>query len=177
MTHGLRVLIDGELLAVALLGAVVAALVWGRGNGARRILWAALAGAHLGVVAALTVVPDGAGWGLNLSPPVNLLPTRTIAAVAGGPARVYQLLGNVALLAPAGFLLPLAVPGLRRGLRVVLVGAWLSAGIEVVQLVLTVVGTRPSRAADVDDLLLNVLGVALGRAVLWLLARLGAAVR
>ena len=89
---------------------------------------------------------------------VNLVPLRTVVEQAHNPdlgLLVVNLAGNVLCFAPVGALL---VVGLRRGALVATcVGTVFSAGIEAVQYGL-------GRTADVDDVLLNGLGVALGAA-------------
>jgi glycopeptide antibiotics resistance protein len=70
---------------------------------------------------------------------------------------LLELLGNVALFIPFGSLVPAVVPRLRRGRRVILAGAGVSALIELWQL------TMPqARHSDVNDVITNTLGVALG---------------
>jgi len=72
-----------------------------------------------------------------------------------------ELLGNVVLFIPFGVLVPLLVPRLRRGWRVILVGAGVSVLIEVCQL------TMPqARHSDVNDVITNTLGVAIGWGIL-----------
>ena len=97
---------------------------------------------------------------------LNLIPFRTIhlfARLLVPPVRPYlvrialrNLLGNIFLFTPLGFFLPTLFPQLRK--------SWLSLAavliiiscVELTQLVL-MVGT-----CDIDDLLLNVLGAAIG---------------
>ena len=74
---------------------------------------------------------------------------------------VIDVAGNVAVFVPIGLALSGALAGLprqRRLLLAVALGAALSIGIELVQL------TIPSRATDVDDVLFNTIGAALGAA-------------
>lgn len=63
--------------------------------------------------------------------------------------------GNIFLFLPLGFLLPLRFKKLKFG-RAVLIGFFISAMVEVIQLFV------PLRSFDVDDLLLNTLGTAIG---------------
>jgi glycopeptide antibiotics resistance protein len=77
-----------------------------------------------------------------------------------------QLVGNLLLLLPVGLLGPIAMPAMNGWLRVLLVALVLSLAIEAAQLVV------PNRMADVDDVLLNVIGALLGYAILSVL-RLG----
>ncbi|WP_245679386.1 VanZ family protein [Actinomadura hibisca] len=69
---------------------------------------------------------------------------------------LLQLGGNLALLAPLGVLLPWVSVKMRGPLRLAVVGALVSLAIEIVQ-GLVVMG----RAFDVDDVILNTLGVVL----------------
>ena len=101
----------------------------------------------------------------------NLVPLRTIRAylrllrhsrpVLRHVAAV-NLAGNVAMFLPLGVLPPLLWPRLRRLWRLLLWTGGAIAAMEVLQLV-TLLGS-----CDVDDLLLNLLGVLLG----WCLLRL-----
>ena len=69
---------------------------------------------------------------------------------------VVNLLGNVLMFVPLGFLLPGAVPRLRKWYRVLITAAGIVALVELMQM-LFLVGT-----CDVDDLILNLIGTALG---------------
>ena len=124
----------------------------------------------------MTLTPGGNRDGLNLVPLKETL--RVVRAVGGAPAPLehpafgyllWNLGGNVAVFLPLGF----GLAGLMRGLgraaaftRAVLAGLALSVAIEVVQLAI------PNRATDVDDVLLNTVGAALGAGLFtWLLRR------
>jgi len=78
---------------------------------------------------------------------------------AGGHAwvTVLQVVGNVVLFAPFGVLVPALVPWLRRGWRVILAGAAVSVLIELWQVTMSQV-----RHSDINDVITNTLGVALG---------------
>jgi len=69
---------------------------------------------------------------------------------------VINLAGNVVMFIPLGALLPAVFPKLRRLWKTGLLSLVLVAGVETVQL-LTLLGS-----CDIDDLLLNLLGAALG---------------
>ena len=101
---------------------------------------------------------------------LNLVPFATIGPVIAGraaPITAQIAILNVFVLTPAGIYLPLLFRSLRgrRGLvALTLVGG---ASIEAAQLLVsTVVGVR-YRWIDVDDVILNAVGVAIG----WLIAR------
>ena len=94
-------------------------------------------------------------WRPQLVPIWNLVMNlrdgdRALATLAGAA-------GNVALFLPLGFLLPLLAPRLDRLWRTVGTGFALSAAIELSQVAFPGV-----RRADVNDVLMNTLGAALG---------------
>lgn len=73
---------------------------------------------------------------------------------------LLQVGGNLMLLAPLGVLLPVASVRLRGPVRLLLVGLLLSLSIETVQGLLVM-----GRAFDIDDVILNALGVMLAYAL------------
>lgn len=83
-----------------------------------------------------------------------------------GRILLINLAGNVAAFLPLGFLLPCLWAGLRRWWRTALLSAAVVAALEALQYV-TCLGS-----ADVDDLLLNLVGVSLGYAVFRILESL-----
>jgi glycopeptide antibiotics resistance protein len=94
-------------------------------------------------------------WRPQLVPIWNLVVNlrdgdRVLATLAGAA-------GNVVLFLPLGFLLPLLAPRLDRLWRTVGAGFALSVAIELSQVAFPGV-----RRADVNDVLLNTLGTALG---------------
>ena len=136
--------------ALVVLGAV-GALAWRRGADAGVVIARVLLAAGIGAMLVL-----GLTGGSDARAGVNLVPLRGIVGQAHNPdpgLLVVNLVGNVLAFAPAG---ALAVPALRRGLLAgTVAGTAVSVVIEVVQLGL-------GRVFDVDDLLLNALGSALG---------------
>ena len=69
---------------------------------------------------------------------------------------IWNVVGNMAMLIPSGIVLPVVYKKLNSFWKVVAAGAFISLCIELLQL------PFPSRATDVDDLILNTLGVAVG---------------
>lgn len=116
--------------------------------------------AYLGFVGLVALIPTG------LEPQeVNLVPLAGIigAFEDGGVAfGVSQVIGNLLLLAPLGLLLPAAARGAPRGAVIGLALA-LSCSIELAQWLMAA-----GRMADIDDVWLNTLGVAVGA---WLAMR------
>jgi glycopeptide antibiotics resistance protein len=84
----------------------------------------------------------------------NLAPFRSIARDwhAGGRNFLVNIVGNVVAFLPLGFLLPLVLRRPTRAWQVALMAAALSATIEALQF------ASGRRTADVDDVLLNVMG-------------------
>ena len=105
----------------------------------------------------------------------NLTPLRTIRSYllvlrrSSSPTMrryaVVNLAGNIGMFVPLGVLPPLLWPCLRRLPRLLLSAAAVIAAVEAVQL-FTLLGS-----CDVDDLLLNLLGVLLGWGLLRLFSR------
>lgn len=94
---------------------------------------------------------------------VNLVPARTVVGIIRDfPGLVIQqLVGNVVMFAPLGFLLPLLSTRHRRFAMAAAVGLSVSVGIELVQLALLLT-LSSRRSVDVDDVILNVAGACLG---------------
>lgn len=91
-------------------------------------------------------------------PPVNLVPFRTIAddLTDGGKGFIVNFVGNVVAFVPVGAVPAWLWPRWARFGRVVLLGLAFSASIELTQYL------TARRVADVDDLILNTAGAALG---------------
>ncbi len=118
-----------------------------------------------GVALTLQPVEPLPGWVVE----DNFIPFRTIAiylANWGSPFWIGQAVGNVLLLLPLGLLGPIAIPAMAGWWRVLLVALAASLAIEAAQLWI------PNRSADVDDVLLNVIGALIGYAIFTVL-RLG----
>ncbi|MGV8084501.1 MAG: VanZ family protein [Coriobacteriia bacterium] len=104
-------------------------------------------------------------FSLRLS--LNLIPLRTIVEFMhpelSGRA-VRQLAGNVVLFVPLGVLLPAMGARFRRMRPLLTTALLVSAGIELTQLAL-LIGHVAVRSVDVDDVILNTLGAAIGYAI------------
>lgn len=108
---------------------------------------------------------DETYWG-QLKHHINPIPFRTIKLYLRSLERSshprlirlahINLLGNIILFVPLGLFPPLLWNGMRRLWKTALLAAGVMAAIELLQMLL-LVGT-----CDVDDLILNVLGAALG---------------
>ena len=87
---------------------------------------------------------------MNLIPMIHIFDYDNVRDI------IWNSAGNAAMLIPSGIVLPIVYKKLNTFPKVILVGVCISLCIEVLQL------PFPSRASDIDDLILNTLGVALG---------------
>ena len=136
-----------------------------------------LAVAHLAVLASVALFPIPTGHRFPNPFPdgwINLVPFATIGPVLAGHGTgsdVSLLILNALVLLPAGIYVPLLVPAALpvRGLIIMTIVGGLS--IELAQVVMIAVVGMPYRSIDIDDVILNAIGLVLG----WLLMRLGMA--
>lgn len=87
---------------------------------------------------------------------VNLVPFVRLFDYANRRDLLLNVIGNAAMFIPSGIVLPILYKNLDSFWKTVTAGALLSLCIEIIQLPFSV------RASDVDDLILNTLGVAVG---------------
>ena len=87
---------------------------------------------------------------------VNLVPFVNLFDYANRRDLLLNVIGNAAMFIPSGIVLPILYKNLDSFWKTVADGAVLSLCIEIIQLPFSV------RASDVDDLILNTLGVAVG---------------
>jgi len=176
--NGTVITISGEQV---MLGAVLLALVVGRflarrGEPVHHIALKSGAIVYAALVVSLTLLPLSVGrppqgfvTADHLQYSVNLVPFRTVMLYLRsdlGTIARDNLLGNVALLVPLGLLAPLVTRHLDGWVRVTLAGLVTSAGIEGLQFFRRMVDVAgPVRSVDIDDVILNTVGVVLGYAV------------
>jgi glycopeptide antibiotics resistance protein len=94
----------------------------------------------------------------------NLIPFATIGPQidAGLGSGVRQLVGNLIILIPLGFGLPMVWRRFRRIGPTLLAGFAVALSIELAQLLISLMVGVPYRAFDVDDLILNTAGAVIG---------------
>lgn len=116
----------------------------------------------------IPIEPSALGSSRWERPWANLVPFETIrwALDDGLMSGLFQVVGNVMILAPLGFLLPITWERFRRPQTMLWVGLLAPIGIELTQLSISMALGVPYRVFDVDDIILNTLGVMLGWA-LW----------
>ena len=144
---------------------MVAVVVTGKAHGTATRTIVARCGLVVAVawILALTIFPipiEARTWRSHRQfSNMSFIPFRTIGGqLAHGFERyeARQLFGNIALFAPVGFLLPFALRSLRRVWPTLLVASGLSVLVETSQALL------PGHSSDVDDVILNTAGAALG---------------
>jgi glycopeptide antibiotics resistance protein len=132
----------------------------------RRLMIEALFVAYAAALLYVVVYPQlpvSVGYAGYLSSFINLVPFATVLEISRNfhGQVIRQLVGNMVMFAPLGFLLPLMSLRCRRFFVTLGVALAISVGIELIQLamLLTLVSRR---SADIDDVILNVAGAALG---------------
>lgn len=154
---GYAVLVAAAMLLCFIVILVFTAMARRRGRAAivfvRGLLWL-FAIACAATVVVITLLPT-ASRGRTL----DLVPLRTVAQMIATPTSTtpLQLFGNVALLSWLGFCLPLLFKRLDSIRTVTIIGIVVSVLIETTQWV-----TGNGRAATLDDVILNSIGVWLG---------------
>lgn len=87
---------------------------------------------------------------------VNLIPFVNLFVYDSKRDLLLNVIGNIAMFIPSGIVLPIVYKSLNTFGKVILVGAGISLCIEIIQLPFSV------RATDIDDFILNTLGVIIG---------------
>ena len=87
---------------------------------------------------------------------INLIPFVHILDYDKKREAAINIIGNICMFIPTGIILPILYPRLDRFWKVLLAGAGLSFFIELLQLLL------PGSVSDIDDLILNTAGAAIG---------------
>ena len=87
---------------------------------------------------------------------VNLIPLVNLFDYDSKRDLMLNVIGNVAMFIPSGIVLPIVYKRLDTFGKVILAGAGISLCIEILQLPFSV------RATDIDDLILNTIGVIIG---------------
>lgn len=166
-------MLGGGVAYLAAVPAVVAVLALRLGTW--RTLVALVAIAHLVVLASVALFPlpvdgaliaNGRAWAAgNVGESLNIVPFATIGQVLAGFASSEErriALLNLFVLAPAGVYLPILVPRLRSWRAFLPAAIVLGASIELAQATVSFVLGFRYRHLDVDDWILNTLGLVLG---------------
>ena len=122
----------------------------------KRLMLGAVFAAYLVVVAAGTLLRYGSGGRLNLRPFVEFIEAWNSMSFS----LWMNIILNIAMFVPAGILLPTVFPRLGKWYKTLAAGAVMSLIIEISQLIMK------KGAADVDDLLTNILGCMVGYSLL-----------
>jgi glycopeptide antibiotics resistance protein len=163
---------DSLVLSVAVLA--VAVVTWRgalRRDPWRRVALQALVVVYIAWIVSMTLFPvplDGAGpierVASELNRP-NVVPLHTIREtlhLESTRQRARLFLGNILVFVPCGLLLPALSARVRSWPRALLAGLVFSGAVELAQLAVGLAVGYWYRMPDVDDVLLNVVGVSLG---------------
>ncbi len=88
----------------------------------------------------------------------QIIPFRSIKNYFNNGAMI-QLVGNVILLSPMAVFLEIFTRGRINAFKEVIIVSACSFVIEIIQLIVTIATKYPGHIADVDDLIINILGV------------------
>ena len=94
---------------------------------------------------------------------VNLIPFVNLFDYDNKRDLLLNVIGNVAMFIPSGIVLPFVYKRLNSFWKVLLAGIGISLCIEIIQLPFSV------RATDIDDLILNTIGVIVGYGIVTLI--------
>ena len=94
---------------------------------------------------------------------VNLLPLVNLFDYDSKRDLLLNVIGNAAMFIPSGIVLPFVYKRLNTFWKVLLAGIGISLCIEIIQLPFSV------RATDIDDLILNTIGVIVGYGIVTLI--------
>ncbi|MCP1312294.1 VanZ family protein [Paenibacillus tyrfis] len=137
---------------------------------------------HILVVISITLFPIPVQSNLllslkrgNIEPNMNFIPFKSIIDIMQNSVSpfvaVKQIAGNILMCAPFGFYAPLLFQHIKSPIRIVIYGILFGLCIELSQLIIGVGIGFFYRSLDVDDIILNTIGVTLGYAFLTLLKR------
>lgn len=159
-------MLEGGFLVPSALVIGLGAGVWMRGNGASwfRIATVVALLAYLGLVASLTLFPItiGASDRPEVASLRSLIHLRLFEDLFRSETARSQAVPNILLGIPLGLLLPML--GVRSVWKVILLGLGLGLGIESLQFLEDVIYRAEYRTVDINDVVLNWLGVAIGLA-------------
>lgn len=87
---------------------------------------------------------------------INIVPLVYLFRYGSTRDIIWNVIGNAAMFIPSGIVLPIVYKKLDNFGKVIAAGAFISLCIEILQLPFA------SRASDIDDLIMNTLGAAIG---------------
>ena len=110
-----------------------------------------------------TMIEDQLGLKHNFIPFKIFYDAMSIGSLSFGLAILLkQVVGNIILFLPMGFVLPIIFTNIQTIRKVILIGFLASLSIELLQALAGIWIGYNYRAADIDDLIFNVLGTVIG---------------
>ncbi len=92
---------------------------------------------------------------------LQFIPFKTIIGNFSSTSGLIQLFENIILLIPIAFFLKYLAKRNYSGIKIIMTVCICSVAIEIMQLIITIITIFPMHATDIDDVILNTLGVAL----------------
>ena len=102
---------------------------------------------------------------------INFVPFVNLLQYDSARDMIWNIVGNTAMFMPTGIILPIVYKRLDHFGKVIAAGAFISLCIELIQLPFA------DRVTDIDDLILNTLGVAIGYGIYRLVRSIGSLLR
>jgi glycopeptide antibiotics resistance protein len=102
---------------------------------------------------------------------LQIIPFATIIQMLSNGNWFIQILGNIGVCLPVSFFL-YYYSGKLKLMTHLIFGIFLSVMFELCQFIINVITNYPNRVVDIDDVLLNVLGVMLGYIIIIMIKRL-----
>ena len=99
---------------------------------------------------------------IDYVPYYQLVPLKSINMVLDSPLWYIQILGNILLLLPLSVFIGFMLGERGRILKICLIGMMTSVIIEAVQLIIDLLTNYPNKVMDIDDFILNSIGVIIG---------------
>lgn len=100
----------------------------------------------------------------TFQPDICLIPLKTIVEMwnLGLHRFAIQVIGNIALFFPLGFLLPLLFKKVNTYKKILLISSIISLLVEFIQLAMILIVKFNLKSFDVNDFILNVIGAVIG---------------
>lgn len=103
---------------------------------------------------------------------IQLIPFNTILDSIKEGVWIIQIIGNMVLFIPAGFIFyTIQIKYNHKKYKKYIYGLFLSLSIEILQLIINIASKVPNRVVDIDDIIVNFLGLFIGSILLKLLLK------
>lgn len=120
----------------------------------------------------IRIINDSIQYKFHILDSIQLIPFRTIINVFHNSTAVFpQIAGNIILLFPLPILLGFSRK-VKKTNSIILISIFFSFSIELMQLFINVITHFGSRTVDIDDIILNSIGILAGTVVFHLIKKI-----